>query len=112
MIGAIASPVLSLAADSSSLSTTGEYVQACGQKTIPNVCYERFAFGKVMGNMSSKYPKNCAPDFASETVKGNKAKNAEMVTKVVEWLKNHPEYSDKDVSDGLAAGISAVYPCP
>jgi hypothetical protein len=45
------------------------------------------------------------------TMEQGKVKLGAVVVRLVAWLGEHPEYSEKPYADGLSAAMAAVYPC-
>ena len=103
------------AAGDDTFATTAEYVRDCDDPSPSNQCLgaiqevERVLYGGDNPNST------CDGGFAELTNSASNdelmAKLAARVSRVVPWLKAHPEYGDKPYQDGVWAALKGAY-CP
>jgi hypothetical protein len=85
---------------------TADFLQHCGGPA-PSAFPCMAAFGLV----ESVAKGICHPPTASSDPLDGQARYTALIVRVTDWLKWHPQYSQKPYGEGVNAGLRALYPC-
>jgi hypothetical protein len=95
--------------------TTGEYVRQCDSPSPPNQCLGAIQEVELVVDTGDNHNATCdgGYDELANSASNDQlmAKLAARVSRVVPWLKAHPEYADKPYDDGVWAALKGAY-CP
>lgn len=97
--------------DQAQFKTTREYVRACSAPGVSVDCLTDFTMAQLAISLDKGAAKNCVPDTSAASREKGNTKMVAIITRLVAWLRPHPEYSEKPDSEGLSAAMQAVYPC-
>jgi hypothetical protein len=110
--GTLLWPVASFGEDQDAFTSTADYVRGCGGPNVSIDCIADLTVVRVdRDDKDSKGQKYCVPDTSAPNMELANAKFSTVVVRLVGWLGEHPEYSEKPYADGLSAAMAAVYPC-
>ena len=113
-IAALSSPIPSFGGDlhqfddQANFKSSGDYIRGCAGPKVSVNCMTDFVMTDIADEKSGKY---CLPDTSAASLAQGNAKRTAIVIGLVAWLKTHPEYAGKPVSEGLFAAMHASYPC-
>jgi hypothetical protein len=94
--------------DQASFKSSGAYIRGCAGPKVSAHCLTDFVMTDIADEKSGQH---CLPDTSAPSLEQGNAKRTAIVVRLIAWLKTHPEYSGKPASEGLSAGMHALYPC-
>jgi hypothetical protein len=88
--------------------TTADYVRDCGGPTVSVMgCMAAYASVQT----APGHPTYCTPDTSTSDRQEGMRRFTALIISLVDWLKIHPEYSNKPYAQGLSAASLGRYPC-